>query len=128
MKEQEVFFTKDTAGREYPAFRSLKAHQMFLRTIHEPSFADTTVTVCGEIINPGDRSDLNGFFNRKLRYCGMIEDYQAFHMGNIETLFEKDYLYDLLVILPERDDQILLFFTPGTACQILYNQKLKMWK
>ena len=128
MKQQEVFFTKDATGKEYPVYRDSKACQMFLCTDHEPKFTNAPVTVCGQTINPGEYSDLNGFFTEPLKYCGATEDFQAFFLGSRTSLFEKKFYYDLLIISPQRDDQILLALMPRSMCQILFNKQLNEWK
>jgi hypothetical protein len=60
------------------------------------------VTVNGEIINPGDKTNLSGHFALQMEYCGLLgENEMIFFIGTMNDLFETKYYYQSVHLISD---------------------------
>ena len=101
------------------------ARQMFLKLSEIKKFENDDITVLGEKIHVGCRSDLHGFYTKPLEYVGRYEHYSVFYLGSDRDIFGSWYYYDLLHIVD--DNMISLYLMPKCASQLIYNESKKEW-
>ncbi|MDR0755141.1 MAG: hypothetical protein LBF04_07115 [Prevotellaceae bacterium] len=81
------------------------------------------------IIKVNDYTDLYGFFNTKLRFCGFLREKEAiFYLGSQQNIFKTEYYYELIYILkPTRIGKIYRLGTFRDLILVEKNNK-KIWK
>lgn len=68
----------------------------------ENSLSMDAITVCGETINPGQRTTLNDFFSRPIEYLGKEgSGYAVFYIGSQEDLFNHSHFYEPVLIVTD---------------------------
>ncbi|WP_392436456.1 hypothetical protein ACF3N7_05340 [Cruoricaptor ignavus] len=76
-----------------------------------------SIELHGNILKPGDYTNVDGYFIRPIRYCGIVKNSEftemVFHAGDDGDLFGlRKFYYILYWITPER---IANVFKEGTA-------------
>ena len=83
-----------------------------------------SVSLAGTIINPGEKTTLNGLFNAEVNYLGTHDGLMQFQIGEESDLFEnKIWTSEFKRIGEER---IMNIYQLGTARDYFY--KNEIWK
>ncbi len=76
------------------------------------------VQINGIIINAGDKTTLNDFFENEVVYLGLFDDYMQFQIGQDNNLFESSiYTNEFKKI---NDNRILTIHQLGTARDYIF--------
>lgn len=60
------------------------------------------VNICGQSINPGDKTNLSGYLSRDIEYMGIKDDNEMiFYLGSIGDLFSTAHYFQAIFRITE---------------------------
>lgn len=66
----------------------------------EGKLLNKAIAVAGEIVSPGNKTTLNGFFCRPIEYLGLEESgYAIFYIGSKQDLFAQENYYEPVLVV-----------------------------
>lgn len=72
------------------------------------------VTIAGTTLQPGEFTDMLGYFCRELEYMGMMNGNEMiFHIFSVADMFDQKHYYQCIFKIAE--DRIFEMFAPGSG-------------